>query len=586
MKVRINSWLALASAAVLIVSAAAVAPSVAAAGPAHPGANRWILVAKSAQDFSGLRADISAAGGRIINELPDIDTFVVTGGSSLRNLSSDAHAAAVAPDHVEQLVPPDGGAMAAPNLRPHGAGGGSHSKVVPDPAMSLPGLMWNVNRIDAPLAWKTSTGSPAVTVGVADTGLDYTNSELAAQVVHVEDFTGAEGTPTLCQQFGGADMTDADWAAKFGGPANTDWNGHGSWIGGNIAAALDGLGINGIAPSIKLVALKISQWCGIAFDSEILAAFTYAANHRIDVVSISFGGYLDLTQPDQAVIYQQYVKTVAYAMRKGTLIVAAAGNEHVRVGAGGKVLSHGSLTTPGAALVDVYGQYETPGGIPGVIDVSSTGNVVNKPTKNCVIDPNPENTSEICKPTSDAHQPAGIGRFNQLAYYSNYGPRIDIAAPGGARKFNLPVWDGGGTPGFPVTTADGYAAWEDFSITSDRALEIPCYLGSSLGPQFYPNDCYSTIQGTSMATPHVSAVAALIASRNPWLRHQPFVLAAELKLSAQPIFGNKTQPLSSTDTSKSDLTGVSCATGFCHLGGSPIADFEAYGAGLVDAFGH
>lgn len=582
MRTRIHPWLAAASAAVLILGATVAAPAAAAAGANHPGSNRWMVVAKSDQDFSALRADISAAGGRILNELPNIDMFVVAGGSSVRNLATDAHASGVAADHVEQLVPPDGGTTTSRPSSPHAPYGGSHSKVTPDPAFSLSGLMWNVNRINAPQAWKTSTGSPAVTVGVADTGLDYTHSELASQVVHVEDFTGMEGSPTICEQvYAGTPYahTDAYWAAAFGGPATTDWNGHGSWIGGNIAAALDGVGINGIAPKVKLVALKISQWCGYAYDSEILAAFSYAADHGIDVVSISFGGYLDLTDPDQALIYKQYVKTVAHAMHKGTLIVAAAGNEHARVGAGGRVLSHGILTAPGSAVVDVYGMYETPGGIPGVVDVSATGNVVNKPTAGCV----PVYPNTDCKSTADAHLPTGIGRQNQLAYYSNYGPRIDIAAPGGARKFNLPVWDGGGTPGFPVTPTDGYNAWEDFSITSDWALQISCYVGSDLGPQFYPNDCYSTIQGTSMATPHVSAVAALYASANPRLRHQPLALVAMLKSTALHISGNKTQPLSATDTSAGDLNGGACSTGYCHLGGRAISDADAYGAGLVNA---
>ena len=137
-----------------------------------------------------------------------------------------------------------------------------------------------------------------------------------------------------------------------------------------------------------------------------------------------------------------------------------------------------------------------------------------------------------------------------------------------------------------MTTADGYNAWEDFSITSNWALEIPCYF--NLGPQFYPNECYSTIQGTSMATPHVSAVAALYASANPRLRHNPWALTVALKASAQHISGNKTQPLSATDTSAGDLTGVACPTGYCHLGGAAISDSEAFGAGLVDAagFGH
>ena len=133
----------------------------------------------------------------------------------------------------------------------------------------------------------------------------------------------------------------------YGGPANTDWNGHGSWIGGNIAGALDGVGINGIAPDVKLVALKISEWCGYAYDSSILDAFYYAADNGIDVVSISFGGYLDRSDPDQDAIYQAYVDAVKYAARKGTVIVAAAGNEHLRIGDGGQVISHGPLTIPG-----------------------------------------------------------------------------------------------------------------------------------------------------------------------------------------------------------------------------------------------
>jgi len=578
----------LALAAAVVVVAGAAAPGPAAARQVDLG-HRFLVVARSDATFNGLRSDIVAAGGRIVNEMPDIGTFVVTGPTTLTSLSSDANASGVAADHLEALSPPESGKLTL--HAPLGTkNGGGHATGTPDPAFGLPGLMWNVDRIDAPQAWKTTTGSKAVTVGVADTGLDYTNSELKTQVAGVVDFTGLEGTPTICDQVNGPGSNDSDMATLYGGPANTDWNGHGSWIGGNIAAALDGAGINGIAPSVKLVALKISQWCGYAYDSEILAAFTYAADHDIDVVSISFGGYLDRTDPDQNLMYQQYVKTVKYAMQKGTLIVAAAGNEHVRVGADGRVLSHGSETVPGDAVADYYGMYETPGGIPGVVDVSSTGNVVNSTSKSCPPSAVDIGGNPTCKSRSDAHQPAGIGLQNQLAYYSNYGPRIDLAAPGGARMFNLPVWDGGGTPGFPYTAST--AAFEDFSITSDWALQIPCFIGSSLGPQFYPNACYSTIQGTSMATPHVSAVAALIASRYPSLRHQPLAIKSVLLDTATHVWGNTTQPLSARDTSVGDYTGIACTTGYCHNGGPAISDAEAYGAGLVDAaaavnaFGH
>jgi len=238
---------------------------------------------------------------------------------------------------------------------------------------------------------------------------------------------------------------------------------------------------------------------------------------------------------------------------------------------------------PGTALKDLddeFGHFEVPGGVPGVIDVSSTGNVVARPSAVCPTGAANSNNA-VCKPTSDRHQATGQGLQNQLAYYSNYGPRVDVAGPGGARKFNVPAADRGGTPGFPFTTADHLAAYEDFSTTSNWATQIPCFTLTL--PGFPADQCYTTIQGTSMATPHVSAVAALIASTNPDARGDPNRVERSLKSSARHIRGNQTQVLDPNDKSKGDLTGVACATGYCHLGGSAVPDAEAYGAGLVDA---
>jgi lantibiotic leader peptide-processing serine protease len=410
-----------------------------------------------------------------------------------------------------------------------------------------------------------------------DTGLDFTHSELAPRILEVVDFTTSEDPP-ICSTYFGA--SDADLAAFYHGPEKTDWNGHGSWIGGNIGAALDGKGVNGIAPKVGLVALKISQWCGAAYDSEIIAAFLYAADHGIDVVNISFGGYIDRTDPDQDLAYAEYGAAVRYARRHGTTIVAAAGNEHVRVGEGGLVLSHGSLTIPGDPLVDYFGLYEVPGGIEGVLNVAATNNIVNAPDSVCAPG-TAVGDFPVCKPASDPHQARGIDKQDQLAYYSNYGPRVDVAAPGGARKFNLPGFDRGGTPGFPYTDADGFNAWQAFSTTSNWAFEIPCFVFTGGG--FPADQCYSTIQGTSMAAPHAAATVALIASAFPLLRHQPEVLTAWLKLTANRAVSNKTQGLSATDKSGGDLTGGTCPTGSCHLGGAAISDREAYGFGLINA---
>jgi hypothetical protein len=572
-----------ALAVALPASLAAVIPSATAAPKAPtaaPGDDQFIAVAKGHADYAGLKTDVQAAGGRVVREMPEIDTLVIKAPKAAKSaMAASPHAAGVAVDHLEAVSPPEGRSVGAPRRDvTHVDASGAVAAVTPDPAYSLPGLMWNEQRVHMAEAFGVTTGSADVTVAVADTGLDYTHHELAPKVIGVQNFAD----PTLCKELFGT--SDADLAAQTGGPADGDFNGHGSWIGGNIAGVLDGQGINGIAPSVGLVSLKISEWCGYAFDSEILNAFLYAANNGIDVVSISFGGYLDRNDPDQRVIYNRYVSTVNFARSKGTTIVAAAGNEHLRIDAGGKVVSHGPLTAPdpaaAAAFIDYFGLYETPGGIPGVVNVASTGNVVNAPSAKCKHNQLAAG-NETCKPTSDAHQPSGVGAQDQLAYYSNYGPRIDVAGPGGARKFNLPVWDRGGTPGFPVSTADGFAAWEDFSITSNYAFEIPCYIISGNG--FPAGQCYTSIQGTSMATPHASAVLALIASARPSLQGDPGALVQALKDSARDVSGNTTPVLSATDKSGGDATGASCTTGYCHLGGPAVSDAEAYGAGIVDA---
>lgn len=587
-----------------LVSLARIASPV--ANAAKPDSQRLLVHLKKGADKNALRADIVKAGGKVIRNLSAVDLLVVSSSNPdfKKTIAQSPQVSVVASDRIKQLIRPEQqeeflgkpfsaspeqtriGIQAPLNVPKKG--------ITPDPAFSLPGLMWNVERVRAPQAWTRpgGTGVSDVLVGVADTGLDYTHDDLQGKVVEVVDFTLYE-EPPLCKTY--FDASDAEVAANlFGGvPADLDFNGHGSWIGGNIAGVLNNAGVNGVVPNVGLVSLKISGWCGYAYDSTMLDAFLYAADRGIDVVSISFGGYLDRTDPEQEAIYQAYVDVVAYARSKGTVIVASAGNEHTRIGAGGEVISHGILDVPPGGT-DYYGLWQNPGGVPGVIDVGSTGNVVNGSSSTCPDDSLAAGNHQWCKPASDVHQPTGVGLKNQLTYYSNYGPRIDVAAPGGARKFNVPAADRGGTEGWPWTglnsiysgtsESDDYNAWEDFSTTSNYALEIPCiYFVDFLG--FTDYQCYSTIQGTSMAAPHVSAVLAIIASEIPGLRHKPDQLVNHLKTHTTRVSGNTTTAVSATDFSPMDRTDAECPGAFCHLGGAIISDADAYGAGLVDAWG-
>ena len=565
-------WIMVVASVAVLGAAFAAIPVASASGTTQ----RYIVRVRADANYNTVRANFAKQGAKVVSDLRQVGAFVVTTKSSqAASLAATEGVQGMALDHVETVAPPEGSTANRGKLVKHikrtlpRAPGGT----IGDPIVSkYSALVWTYGRIDAREQWANSTGA-GVTVAVADTGLDYTHAELASQVTQVVDLAKEDGLCTLL--FG---LSDQDLADENGGPEDTDWHGHGSWIGGNIGAALDGAGINGIAPDVSLVSLKIAQWCGYAYDSTIISAFLFAADHGIPVVSISFGGYLDRSDPAQDLIWQIYEDTVAYAKIFGTAIVAAAGNEHAEIGEDGLVLTHGILTAPGTEeLTDYYGWYEVPGGIPGVVDVSSTGNRVNYSSESCA-DGTWDNTNATCKFQSDAHQAPGAGLKNQLAYYSNYGSRIDFAAPGGARKFNLPVWDRGGTPGFPTTVDDGIRAWQDFSITSNWATGIPCYVFTSPDGQ-----CYSSIQGTSMATPHVSAVFALVLSVHPELSGDVDGLIDFVKGYAVPGH-NTTQPSSATDTAPGDLDNIyplDCTTGYCHLGGSAISDDEAYGAGFL-----
>jgi len=233
--------------------------------------------------------------------------------------------------------------------------------------------------IYAPQAWRFSTGY-GVRVAVVDTGITPRHSDLRV--------------------YGGASFV----------PGVTRWHddhGHGTHVGGTIAATRNGRGVVGVAPNARLYAVKVLNRQGSGSMSAILNGLAWCYRHRMHVVNLSLGS---LASTHNTRVYSRaYENAGRLLRRRGILAVAAAGNS-------------GRTTRPYVG---------NPGRCPSFMAVSAVD----------------------CQ--------------RKRASFSSYGPQVEICAPG------VNVW----------------------STTK-------------------PNN-YGRKSGTSMASPHVAGVAALVKRRHP-----------------------------------------------------------------------
>ena len=175
-------------------------------------------------------------------------------------------------DQVVTVIPIE--AQAKP-----GGGGGSQ------PAQETP---WGIARVGGGVA-----GSYA-SAWVIDTGIDFSHPDLNVDTVSSRSFVSRETSPS-------------------------DQNGHGTHVAGTIAAYDNAIGVIGVAPGARVIAIKVLDRRGSGTNSGVIAGVDYVAqNGRAgDVANMSLGGGVSQALDD----------AVVAAASGGVRFALAAGNE-------------------------------------------------------------------------------------------------------------------------------------------------------------------------------------------------------------------------------------------------------------------
>ncbi|WP_165250731.1 S8 family peptidase [Paludisphaera soli] len=173
------------------------------------------------------------------------------------------------------------------------------------------GQQWGLNNradvdVNAPEAWRATTGSASTIVAVLDSGVDLKNPEFKGRL-WVNPAASRRGRAAHGWNFV-ANTSDVQ-----------DDYGHGTHVAGVIgASANDGQGIVGVDRAARLMILKVLDARGGGTPEAAAAALVFAADNGARVVNASWA---------TDVYSQALYDAVAYADARGVVIVTAAGNE-------------------------------------------------------------------------------------------------------------------------------------------------------------------------------------------------------------------------------------------------------------------
>lgn len=184
---------------------------------------------------------------------------------------------------------------------------------------------WGLKRIQAPAAWGATTGSEAVVVAVVDSGLDFTHRDIQGNVWENPGETGFDTagrdkkTNHVDDDRNGYVDDWRGWDFANGDNDPTDDVGHGTHVSGIIGAKGNNTtDIAGTMWNVKILPVKFLSVDG-GTSADAVAALRYAADRGAKVINNSWGG-----SGTSIAIHD----AVEYAYDKGSLLVAASGNDY------------------------------------------------------------------------------------------------------------------------------------------------------------------------------------------------------------------------------------------------------------------
>lgn len=390
---------------------------------------------------------------------------------------------------------------------------------------------WGIHAVKAPQAWADSHKGQGARVLVLDTGVDQEHPSLKANFEKGQDFTG--------------NSTGADFSDEIG---------HGTHVAGTIAGVMDDSGFTGVAPEAKFLMGRVCAAQGCS-NVAVAQGINWGIEEKVDVISMSLGGAWS-TPAERA--------AVAAAETAGVTVVAASGNDGtgrvsypaalptvIAVGAIDEKLNKAdfsqwgpelAIVAPGVAVVSTV-----PMGAGREAEVVVTFNGKSEKVNSTTF----QGAKEMDKAASVDLVAAGLGKVEdfkninvegkyvliqrgEISFLDKAKNAIQAKAAGVVVYNNAPGLING------ALTQDGSVlpipvAMIEQTVGEDLVKALQDGTGAQASIVTLRTD-YSAFDGTSMATPHVAGVVALMKAANKNL--SPAQVRAMIKSTAHALGPN------------------------------------------------